>query len=174
MFEKYTNKISGAQTRSILKVLGKYFFMLLFWLVMAKLYGNYGKSVVIPVVSIMFFATAITCHFIKEDRENTLKEGGWFVLGYLGFLFIYRIFIQIITPITSEQMNASLNIASSAVSGIATSGLLQNLLIVASVFTPLGYVVWCAKKFTIFTSKSTKQEALRRYKGYKIDKNDIR
>lgn len=172
MLQKYTNKLSGMQTRQMLLILGKYFFMLLSWLVVAKLYANFGKSVVIPVVSIMFFATAFTCFFIKEDRENTLREGGWFILGYIGFLFIYRIFIQLITPITSEQMNASLNIASSAVSGIATSGLLQNLLVVASVFTPLGYVVWCAKKFTIFRVRSTKQEALRKYQGYKTDNRD--
>ena len=172
MLQKYTNKLSGMQTRQILMILGKYFFMLLSWLVVAKIYQNFGRMVVIPVVSIMFLATSITCFFIKEDREHTLKEGGWFILGYIGFLFIYRIFIQLITPLTSEQMNASFNIATSQVSGMATSGLLQNLLVVASVFTPLGYVIWCAKKFTIFSVRTTKQDALRKYKGYKVDNRE--
>ena len=80
---------------------------------------------------------------------------------------MYRIVIQLVAPISSEQMGAALNITIPAVSGMAASGLLQNILLIVSVMTPIGFLIWCAQKFKNYHARETKQDAFRRIKGIK-------
>ena len=46
---------------------------------------------------------------IKDEREGTIRNK-MVILGYLAFLFLYRIVIQLVAPISSGQMGAALNI----------------------------------------------------------------
>ena len=85
--------------------------------------------------------------------------------GLSGILFLYRIVIQLVAPISSEQMGAALNITIPAVSGMAASGMLQNILLIVSVMTPIGFLIWCAQKYKNYYGKYTKQEAFKRIKG---------
>jgi len=161
----YTHTISVYQLISNLKIILFYVVELVFWLVVARLYLNFGSKWIVPSVSAMRIMGAVTTYFIKEEREGTIRETKWTILGFLGFLFMYRIVIQLVAPISSEQMGAALNITIPAVSGMAASGLLQNILLIVSVMTPIGFLIWCAQKFKNYHARENKRDAFKRIKG---------
>ncbi len=161
----YTHTISTHQVISNIKIILFYVFEMIFWMVVSKLYLNFGRKWITPAVSAMWIMGAVTAYFIKEERESTIRETKWSILGFLGFLFLYRAVIQLIAPISSEQMGAALNITIPAVSGMAASGLLQNILLIVSVMTPIGFLIWCAQKFKIYHGRATKHEAFQKIKG---------
>lgn len=161
----YSSTISTYQAISIAKIMLFYAFELIFWLVVSKIYLNFGAKWITPAVSAMWIMGALTAYFIPEERENTIKETKWAILGFLAFLFLYKCVIGIIASISSEHMGAALNITIPAASGMAAAGFLQNILWIVSVLTPIGFLVWCGQKFRVYHGRSTKQEAFRRIKG---------
>lgn len=168
----YTHTMSSHQLISSIKKILFYVVELVFWMVVSRLYLNFGTKWIVPSVSAMWIMGAVTTYFIKEEREGTIRETKWTILGFLAFLFMYRIVIQLVAPISSEQMGAALNITIPSVSGMAASGLLQNILLIVSVMTPIGFLIWCAQKFKNYHARATKQDAFERTKG--IRKNTPR
>lgn len=169
----FTEDFSSVQLKSSLKIISMYVFVLVLWLVVARLYVNFGSVWIIPSVSAMWVMGAVTTFLVREQQEETIKQTKWGILGYLGFLFMYRIVIQLVSPISSEQMGVALNITVPAASGMAAAGLLQNILLIVSVMTPIGFMIWCAQKFKIYLGGSTKQEAFNRIKGIRENKKRI-
>lgn len=163
----YSRTMSKHQLMTNIKCISIYVFTLVFWIIVSRLYLNFGNKWIIPSVSAMWIMGAVTTFFIKEERENTAKDTKWAILGYLGFLFLYRIVIQLVAPISSEQMGAALNITMPAASGMAAAGMLQNILIIVSVMTPVGFLIWCAQKFKTYHGRRTKDEAFRAIKGFR-------
>lgn len=163
----YSNVLTSYHIKMYSKTIFIYAFELILWIIISKLYLNFGNKWIIPSVSAMWVMGAITTFFIKEEKQGTIKETRNAILGYLCFLFLYRCVIQLIAPISSEQMGASLNITVPAASGLATAGLLQNILIIVSVMTPVGFLIWCGQKFKNYTAQETKQDAFKNMKGYK-------
>lgn len=163
----YTNTMSTEQLMVNIKCIFFYVFELIVWIVISRLYLNFGNKWIIPSVSAMWIMGAVTTLIVKEERESTISETKWAILGYLGFLFLYRIVIQLVSPISSEQMGAALNITVPAASGLAVIGMLQNILLIVSVMTPIGFLIWCAQKFKIYSGRMTKQEAFQRHKGFR-------
>lgn len=161
----YSNIYSKQQIVSTVKIVLFYAFELVLWLIVAKLYLNFGTKWITPAVSAMWVMGAVTTYFIKEEREAMIKETKWTILGFLGFLFLYRGVIGLVSSITSEQMGAALNITMPAASGMAAAGFLQNILWIVSVMTPIGFLVWCGQKFRVYHGRATKQEAFQRIKG---------
>lgn len=168
----YSHTYSSQQMIAYLKIILFYVFILAFWLFVAKMYRNFGTLWIIPSVSVMWFAGAITAWRVPDDRDATISQTKWTILGFVAFLLLYRGVIQIISPISSEQMSASLNINIPAASGLAAAGLLQNILMIVSVLTPLGFIIWCAQKFKTYHGRQTKSDAFKRIKG--IRQNDRR
>lgn len=168
----YTNTMSSHQLVANIKTIMFYAFILVFWLVDARLYLNFGSKWIVPSVSVMWIMGAITTYFVREEKEGTVRETKWTILGYLAFLFMYRGVIQLIAPISSEQMSASLNITVPAASGMAAAGMLQNILMIVSVMAPIGFLIWCGQKFRTYHGRQTKQEAFDKIKG--IRKNAAR
>jgi hypothetical protein len=161
----YSNTMSSQQLISTIKIVLFYAFELVFWLIVSKMYAYFGNKWIVPSVSAMWIMGAITTFYIKEEKEATIKQTKWTVLGFLAFLFLYRGVIQLIAPISSEQMSAALNITIPAASGMAAAGMLQNILLIVSVMTPIGYLIWCAQKFKTYHGRATKQEAFQKIKG---------
>lgn len=164
----YTGILKKHQLKTIFKVMLFYLIELIFWLIVAKLYRGFGSQWIIPSVSAMWIVGAGTVYFIKEERDATIKQTKWTIFGYLAFLFMYRIVIQIVSPISSEQMGAALNISVPAASGMAVAGTLQNILLIASVMVPLGFLIWCAQKFRTYQGGMTKSDAFRKFKDIRI------
>ena len=161
----YTNTMSTHQLISNIKTILFYVFELIVWMVVSRMYLNFGSKWIVPSVSAMWVMGAVTTFYIKEEREGTIRETKWTILGYLAFLFLYRIVIQLVAQVSSEQMGAALNITIPSVSGMAASGLLQNILLIVSVMTPIGFLIWCAQKFNTYQARATKQGAFKRIKG---------
>lgn len=160
----YTHTMSRKQIVSSVRKVLFYVFELVFWMVVSKMYANFGSKWIVPAVSAMWIMGAITTFFIREEKEGTVKETKWAVLGFLAFLFLYRLVIQLVAPISSEQMGEALNITIPTVSGMAASGLLQNILLIVSIMTPIGFLIWCAQKFKVYQGRATKQGAFDRIK----------
>lgn len=157
----YSDHMNTHRLIAQLNVVLFYVAVLVFWLVVAKMYLNFGAKWIIPAVSAMWILGAGTCLVIKEERDSILRETKWFVLGYLGFLFLYRCVIQLVGSVSSDQMAAALNITVPGVGGMALTGFLQTTLLFVSVMTPVSYLIYCGQKFVFYSRRRTKEETLK-------------
>ena len=150
-----------------LKIAAFYLGVVVFWLIVASIYRGFGRSWIIPAVSVMWIAGAVTAFVARNDEENTTRETRWVILGFLGFLLIYRSILPFIVPLSSAQMAAALDINIPAVSGAAIAGMLQSVLLLASVLTPVGFLIWCGQKIRQFHGRRSRQAVFERVKGVK-------
>lgn len=141
------------------RVIATYALIYAVFVYVSKIYLNFGKRWIAWIIPLMLLAGAITAHFIKEEEQNTLHQTKLAVLALMGFWFLYRLVISHISGITSEEMNASLGITITATSGAAVSGMLQNILMIISVMTPIGYIIWCAQKFKHYKMGVSRRKA---------------
>ena len=168
---KYANKASSELLKANIKIILMYAIIFVFWIIVVKLYANFGIKWIVPSVSAMWIVGAITTHFVPDDRENTVKSTRNSVAGYLLFLFMYRFVIQYIGGISSAEIAVSLGINITATAGMAISSWLQNILLITSVMTPVGYLIWCAQKFKTFHGRETKSGAFDRLKDIREETN---
>jgi len=150
-----------------LKIIGFYVAVVIFWLLIASVYRGFGRGWLIPAVSIMWLSGAVTSYVAQNDQENTLRETRWVILGFLSFLLIYRSILPLIVPLTSAQMSAALDLNIPAVSGTAIAGTLQTILLLTSVLTPVGYLIWCGQKIRQYHGRRTRQNMFEQIKGTK-------
>lgn len=162
----YTRTRSKDEIFYILKVILSFVGIVAVWLVTVKSYKTFGEMWLLPAVSIMWVMGAITSYVIAEDRESTIKETKFAILGYCLLLLVYRWVLQKVAPLTASQLGTALNISYSKTSGVAATGLLQNLLVWISLMIPIGYLIWCAQKFKVFKGRKTKEEELNKLKGF--------
>lgn len=165
----YSSKVSKELFKANLKIILLYAIIFIFWIVVVKMYANFGVKWVVPSISAMWIVGAVTTYFVPDDRENTVKSTRNAVAGYLLFLFLYRFVIQYIGNISSAELAVSLGINITATAGMAISSWLQNILLITSVMTPVGYLVWCAQKFKTFNGRETKAGAFDRIKDIRRD-----
>lgn len=160
----YTNTMSNELLKKhIIKII-VYGLELLLWIIVSRLYSNFGIKWIVPSVSAMWVMGAITAFFVKEEQENTVKTTKNAVAGYLLFLLLYRFIIQRVSGISSEEIALSLGINVTQAAGMAISSWLQNILLLTSVMTPAGYLIWCAQKFKTFSGRERKSDAFDRIK----------
>jgi len=150
---------------SKLKIIAFYAGVVIFWLVVASLYRGFGRNWIIPAVSVMWIAGAITAFVARNDEENTTRETRWVILSFLGFLVLYRGILPFIVPLSSAQMAAALDINIPAVSGEAIAGMLQSVLLLVSVLTPVGFIIWCGQKIRQYHGRRTRQSTFEKTKG---------
>lgn len=162
----YSNTTSNEEYKEMIKILLSYVFIISVWLVTIYSYKIFGRTWLLAGTSLMWVMSAITAFFVAGERENTIRQAKLSILGYCLLLLLYRFVLQKISGINTSQLGASLNIATTA-GNIATSGLLQNLLVYLSVMVPIGYLIWCAQKFKVFRKTRTRQEELESLKGIK-------
>lgn len=167
----YANKKSTELLLKSTKIILLYAIIFVLWIVVARLYANFGTKWIVPSVSAMWIIGAITTYAVPDDRENTVKSTRNAVAGYLLFLFLYRFVIQYISGFSSQELAVSLGINITATAGMAIGAWLQNILLITSVMTPVGYLIWCAQKFKTFHGRETKSGAFNRIKDIRGDAN---
>lgn len=165
----YTNKLTKNEILYTLKVLFSYIGIITVWFAAAHIYMNFGKWIYIAV-SGMWIAGAIGVFKIPEEREHTIKETKFAIIAYVLFLLLYRFVIQQVSGYSSGQMSASFGINISTVDGTTISRTLQGILVMVSVLTPIGFVLWIGQKFKTFRGRNTKHEELNELKGFKKDR----
>lgn len=162
----YSNARAKEEYLHVAKIFSSYIGLIMLWLFTVSTYKSFGEKWLLPAISLMWVMGAITSYVIAEDRDFTIKETKFAILGYCLFLLLYKWVLQHIVSVTSSQLGASLNIGTTSASGIAASSMLQNLLIWLSLMIPIGFVIWCAKKFKVFRGRKTKSEELKKLKGF--------
>lgn len=174
MESKVDVKYSKVRTKEELFDIGKSFLtyvgIVVVWMFTVNIYRAWGRVWLLPAISTMWIMGAITSFKIAEERDETIKQTKYAILGYCLFLILYRWTIQKIVPVTSSQMGASLNISVPSASGMAASGLMQNLVIWLSLTIPIGFLGWCGQKFKVFKGRSTKEDEFNKLKGYVSDR----
>lgn len=165
----YSSRVSKELFKANLKIILLYSIIFIFWIVVVKMYANFGVKWVVPAVSAMWIMGAVTTHFVPDDRENTVKSTRNAIAGFLLFLFMYRFVIRYIGNISAAELAISLGINITATAGMAISAWLQNILLITSVMTPVGFLVWCAQKFKTFNGRETKSGAFNRIKDIRKD-----
>lgn len=163
----YSNTRTKEEYFEILKLLTSYFITIGIWLFTIYIYKNFGRTWLLAGTSAMWIMGAITSFFIAGERDNTVKQTKLAILGYCLLLLLYRWVLQKISGINASSLSASLNISMSSTAGMAASGLLQNILIMISVMTPIGYLIWCGQKFKVFRITKTRKDELESLKNYK-------
>ena len=165
----YSKTMSSEQLKKeIFKIL-TYGLLIILWIIVVRLYANFGVKWIVPSISAMWVFGAITAFFVKEEQENTVKSTKTSIAGYLLFLLLYRIIIQKISGLSSEELALSLGINITQAAGIAISSWLQNILLITSVMTPAGFLIWCAQKFKTFHGRERKSDAFDRIKDIRRD-----
>ena len=166
----YTKVRNKDEYLHILKILFSYIGVVAIWLFTVHFYKSFGEKWLLPAISVMWIMGAITSLVIAEEREATIKQTKYAILSYSCLLILYKWVLQHIATVTSSQLGASLNVSISSASGVATSGLLQNLLVYLSVMVPIGFLIWCGQKFKVFKGRQTKIETIEKHKGFKNDR----
>lgn len=161
----YASAAKKQQLVGNIKVIAFYVFIFTAWMVLAHFTERLGAQWVIPSISLMWIIGAITAFLIPNDREETIAQTKWGILGYIGFLFIYRAAAQLIAPLTPDQMASSLGLNVPAASGATATGFLTTMLVIISVTVPIGFAVWCGQKFMHYKGSLNKHESFRRIKG---------
>lgn len=150
----------------ITKTLLTYLGAVVLWLYVVHVYKGFGTKWILPAVSAMWCMGAITSTVIKEKRESTAKETKYAILGFCLLILLYRLVLQQIAPISSSQLGASLDITIPSSTGIAATGLLQQMLVWISIMTPVGFLIFCAQKFRVYFSRNSKNEETASLKGF--------
>lgn len=166
----YSDTKSKEEIWDIAKIIITYIATVVLWLYVVYIYKGFGSKWILPSVSVMWCMGAFTSFMIKEKRESTAKETKYTILGFCLLILLYRFVLQQIAPISSTQLGASLNISIPSSSGIAATGLLQQLLVWISIMTPIGFLVLCANKFRTYSSRKSKNEETLNLKGIKSDR----
>lgn len=167
---KYTGTLSRDEVLYIAKLFSSYIFTIILWIYTIYVYKAWGTTWILPSVSAMWVMGAVTSKIIAEEREGTIRQTKYAIIGYTLMLIMYRIVIQLVVPVTSSQMGASLNISTTSASGMAAAGMLQNMLIWISIMVPVGFLGWCAQKFKVFKGRNTKSQELNKLKGFVEDR----
>lgn len=167
---KYTGVLTSDEMIYIGKLFFSYLLTIVLWVYTVYVYKAWGTTWILPSVSAMWVMGAVTAKIIAEDREGTIKQTKNAIIGYTLMLIMYRIVIQLVVPVTSSQMGASLNISTTSASGMAAAGMLQNMLIWISIMIPVGFLGWCGQKFKVFRGRNTKQQEFSKLKGFNEDR----
>lgn len=167
---KYTGVLSGDEIKYIGKLFSSYILTIILWIYTINVYKAWGTTWILPSVSAMWIMGAVTARIIAEERESTIKQTKYAIIGYTLMLIMYRIVIQLVVPVTSSQMGASLNISSTSASGMAAAGMLQNMLIWISIMVPVGFLGWCAQKFKVYRGRNTKAQEFEKLKGFNANR----
>lgn len=162
----YSNSRGKDEYIHISKIILTYIGIVALWLYTVYIYKAFGSTWLLPAISVMWIMGSVTAYKVPEERDSTIKETKYTILSYCLLLILYRWILQKITPITSSELGASLNIGIPSASGMAAAGLLQNALIWLSLMIPIGYLGWCGKKFKVFRGRQTKEEKLQELKGF--------
>lgn len=167
---RYSNYMSEEQVLQAVKLFASYLFTVAVWLYTVYIYRAWGDTWILPSVSAMWVMGAVTSYYVAEERDSTIRQTKMAIIGYALMLIMYRLVIQLVVPVTSNQMGASLNINTTSASGMAAAGMLQNMLVWISIMVPVGFLGWCGQKFKVFRGRKTKQDEYNSLKGFVSDR----
>ncbi|MBL4952132.1 hypothetical protein JK635_07895 [Neobacillus sp. YIM B02564] len=148
-----------------LKNLFIYIALIGLWVWTVNMYAVFGTGWIKFAVALMWVAGAIAVWGIPEEREQTIKETKWAVFGYVLFLVLYRLVIVKFSQFSPDQVGVSLGVNVPVASATSALGFAQNILMIVSILTPVGFCLWVGQKFKVNQGRKKKDEAFSKYKG---------
>ncbi len=141
--------------------LAVYVLTFVLWMYLDVAYYNFGSRIITPLTGSMWIVGAVFALLLPSQREEIIRHSKWFILGYLGILFVYRYVIMAVSGVSADNLTAAFNQAVAASSATAVIGWLQNLLWIIAITYPIAYFVFQAKKIPQFFGTRSKQRAIR-------------
>lgn len=133
----------------------------LLWMYLDKAYYNFGSMIITPLTCAMYCVGAFFAVLLPSQKKETVNHTKWFVLGYLGIMFVYKFVIAAVGGVSSDSLAAAFNQAIPASTGTAIAGWLQNLLWIIAITYPIGFFTMQAKKIPQFIKTRSKGQAIR-------------
>ena len=141
--------------------LAVYILTFVLWMYLDVAYYNFGSKIITPLTGSMWIVGAVFALLLPSQREEIIRHSKWFILGYLGILFVYRYVIMAVSGVSADNLTAAFNQAVASSSATAVIGWLQNLLWIIAITYPIAYFVFQAKKIPQFFGTRSKQRAIR-------------
>lgn len=164
----------GFETRLILRILVGYglLFALFVYSVSAFFTLSGYLTAVVVLLWGMTFGLALV---IPNERESSVRQGKWFVGGYLALLIIFRFAINYFYSLNPAALGESINPAMAAVTSgsmqLSAVDLLQNVFLISSIATPLSFGLMMWQKIRHHRIKVSSHTAFAQAKGIKKDYN---
>ena len=141
--------------------LGVYIITFVLWMYLDSAYYGFGSKIITPLTGSMWIVGAVFALLLPSQREEIIKHTKWFILGYVGILFLYRYVIIAVSGVSADNLTAAFNQAIASSSATAVVGWLQYLLWIISITYPIAYFIFQAKKIPQFFGTRSKQRAIR-------------
>ena len=141
--------------------LGVYIITFVLWMYLDSVYYGFGRKIITPLTGAMWIIGAFFALILPSQRDEIIKHTKWFILGYVGILFLYRYVIIAVSGVSADNLTAAFNQAIASSSATAVVGWLQNLLWIISITYPIAYFIFQAKKIPQFFGTRSKQRATR-------------
>ena len=141
--------------------LGVYILTFALWMYLDVAYYNFGSKIITPLTGAMWIVGAVFALLLPSQRVEIIRHTKWFILGYVGVLFVYRFVIIAVSGVSADNLTAAFNQAVASSSATAVVGWLQNLLWIIAITYPIAYLIFQAKKIPQFFGTRSKQRATR-------------
>ena len=131
------------------------------WMYLDSAYYGFGSKIITPLTGAMWVVGAVFALILPSQREEIIRHTKWFILGYVGILFLYRYVIIAVSGVSADNLTAAFNQAIASSSATAVVGWLQNFLWIIAITYPIAYFIFQAKKIPQFFGTRSKQRATR-------------
>ena len=109
------------------------------WMYLDSAYYGFGSKIITPLTGAMWVVGAVFALILPSQREEIIRHTKWFILGYVGILFLYRYVIIAVSGVSADNLTAAFNQAIASSSATAVVGWLQNLLWIIAITYPIAF-----------------------------------
>ena len=96
------------------------------WMYLDSAYYGFGSKIITPLTGAMWVVGAVFALILPSQREEIIRHTKWFILGYVGILFLYRYVIIAVSGVSADNLTAAFNQAIASSSATAVVGSLQS------------------------------------------------
>ena len=156
----YKQKMSGTEIFKYVKAVFLPIFTFFLSLFAISTLKGLGTQLIAPCVALMWGFGVICAILLPSHRSSIMNETYITVGVYLITLVGLTALIGLLSGVSTESMMEVFNQSIPATSGSAIAGWMQNLLLITSVMTPLGFIGMQGKRLYSFKRKASKEKFL--------------
>lgn len=79
------------------------------WMYLDSAYYGFGSKIITPLTGAMWVVGAVFALILPSQREEIIRHTKWFILGYVGILFLYRYVIIAVSGVSADNLTAAFN-----------------------------------------------------------------
>ena len=73
------------------------------WMYLDSAYYGFGSKIITPLTGAMWVVGAVFALILPSQREEIIRHTKWFILGYVGILFLYRYVIIAVSGVSADN-----------------------------------------------------------------------